>query len=159
MFISLFSCFLMLSDALYNFFALFHNAVRLRVRRLSVFSLAVSLAVIFNASNNLTGISVGNECMFWAKYCTCRSVLHHHLSLFSFCNSFLLQNWLSHFSFAIAVHVSSSDTLEHNRKQAHAVYPSELSIFKTGCWLSMFFLSFFLVCSLLVAFCKLSWYF
>ncbi len=55
--------------------------------------------------------------------------------------SFWLQKRLSHFSSVIAVHVSSSDTLEHDRKQAHAVYPSELSIFKTGCWLSTFFLS------------------
>ena len=58
--------------------------------------------------------------------------------------SFWLQKRLSHFSSVIAVHVSSSDTLEHDRKQAHAFYPSELSIFKTGCWLSTFFLSFFL---------------
>ena len=33
---------------------------------------------------------------------------------------------------------------EHDRKQAHAVYPSELSIFKTGCWFSTFFCLFFL---------------
>ena len=46
-------------------------------------------------------------------------------------------------SFAIAVHVSSSDTLEHDRKQAHTVYPSELSIFKMGCWFFNVFLVFF----------------
>ncbi len=61
--------------------------------------------------------------------------------------SFWLQKWLSHFSSVIAVHVSSSDTLEHDRKQAHAVYPSELSI-QNGLLIVNVFLVFFLICSL-----------
>ncbi len=103
MFISLFSCFLMLLCITFRY-------MRLRVRKLSVFSLAVTLM-------HRTGISVG---IGKAEYCTCRSVLHHHLSLFRLLYVVLASKRLSQFYSAIAAHVSSSDTLEHDRKQAHA---------------------------------------
>ena len=103
MFISLFSCFLMLLCITFRY-------MRLRVRKLSVFSLAVTLM-------HRTGISVG---IGKAEYCTCRSVLHHHLSLFRLLYVVLASKRLSQFYSAIAAHVSSSDTLEHDRKQTHA---------------------------------------
>ncbi len=44
----------------------------------------------------------------------------HNYLLFNKC-------WHQRFTFKLPA--------QHDRKQAHAVYPSELSIFKTGCWL------------------------